>query len=559
MSLYHEAAQILDKAKKEGGALKSIVFGKTTWKSDAKALYALTIEGAKWSEVLSEAIERSGILKVEKSLSPTLALLLTHDLFLARKGIALPATHGLSTCVSRHKVRLSAELTKARLRRGCATLDALRHQINSQISTDQQSAANGTSPARHPRWLRVNALKTTLCEELSISFANYTREESLQDITSPAKPGRLLYVDDHIPNLLAIAGPDNPTTFKSYKTGKLIIQEKASCFPAYLLDPTPGEGDVIDACAAPGNKTTHAAALLTGSNSRVIACEKDPERSKTLAKMVKLAGGDKSIAIKAKQDFLRLKPNSKEFANVTSLLLDPSCSGSGIFGRDEASLTVRLPSISTEEPTSKSRKRKRASKPPATLKEPEPEPPSEDVIEEETPTDPAVDDEEKLKARLENLSTFQLRILLHAMSFPAAKRITYSTCSIHATENEAVVVKALASSVAAERGWTVLRRPDQVDGMKRWHKRGHVNAVQEAMAQVKVSGTSKDHINAPEVADACIQCDKGGEDGTMGFFVAAFVRDDALVRAPDQDDSMQDHDDEVIEETEWNGFSGDEA
>lgn len=67
MSLYHEAAQILDKAKKEGGALKSIVFGKTTWKSDAKALYALTIEGAKWSEVLSEAIERSGILKVEKS------------------------------------------------------------------------------------------------------------------------------------------------------------------------------------------------------------------------------------------------------------------------------------------------------------------------------------------------------------------------------------------------------------------------------------------------------------------------------------------------------------
>lgn len=67
MSLYHEAAEILNNARKSGGSLKSLVFGKKTWRSDAKALYALATETSKWSAVLSEVLERSLVLKVEKS------------------------------------------------------------------------------------------------------------------------------------------------------------------------------------------------------------------------------------------------------------------------------------------------------------------------------------------------------------------------------------------------------------------------------------------------------------------------------------------------------------
>lgn len=577
MSLYHEAAEILEKAKKNGGSLKSIVFGKKTRKTDAKTLFALTTEAAKWSEILSDVVERSGILGVEKAvsvscqhgsflsvltlhqLSPTLALLLTHDLFLSKKGVALPATHGLNTSISRHKVRLSAELTKARLRRGFSSLDALRAHINSEAANGPTSDSDSKPRTRHPRWIRINTVKSSLGEELQSTFQDYTKTISITEITHALPGERLVHVDEHIPNLIAVTGPDNPTTFKSYQQGKLIFQEKASCFPAYLLDPKPDGGNVMDACAAPGNKTTHLASLLAGSQSKVIACEKDPERSKTLEKMVKLAGAGDTVSVKQKQDCLKLDHSAKQFKNVTSLLLDPSCSGSGIFGRDEATVTVCLPSASASIPAPKGKKRKRGGQ--HTKTEPQPENGDGDAIIEETP-DQEAEDESKLKARLENLSTFQLKLLQLAMSFPAARRITYSTCSVHAEENENVVVRALLSDVATSRGWHILKRADQVDGMKKWDKRGSADAVQA----VKTSSSIEKGVaglDAGEIADACIRCEKGGEDGTMGFFVAGFVRagkDTDAAMSVAQDGSLDDSSEAALnDEEEWNGFSEDET
>jgi hypothetical protein len=58
------------------------------------------------------------------------------------------------------------------------------------------------------------------------------------------------------------------------------VQGKASCMPALALNPRKG-WKVLDCCAAPGNKTSHLAALV-GVKGTVIACEKDPRRFATL-------------------------------------------------------------------------------------------------------------------------------------------------------------------------------------------------------------------------------------------------------------------------------------
>ena len=64
--------------------------------------------------------------------------------------------------------------------------------------------------------------------------------------------------------------------------GRLIIQQKASCFSALALAPPKG-AHVIDACAAPGSKTSHLAALLQNSGA-VYAFDRDSVRLEILRK-----------------------------------------------------------------------------------------------------------------------------------------------------------------------------------------------------------------------------------------------------------------------------------
>lgn len=122
----------------------------------------------------------------------------------------------------------------------------------------------------------------------------------------------------------------------------------------------------------------------------------------------------------------------------------------------------------------------------------------------------AIKSEKDLETRLEALSSFQLTLLLHAFKFPSAKRITYSTCSIHMQENERVVMRALESDIAKQRGWRILLRKDQVSGLREWPVRGLSEAC----------GGDED------IAEACIRSYKDDGQGVMGFFVAGFVRPD---------------------------------
>ena len=46
---------------------------------------------------------------------------------------------------------------------------------------------------------------------------------------------------------------------------------------------------------------------------------------------------------------------------------------------------------------------------------------------------------------------FQEHALRHALRFPAARRLTYSTCSVHAAENEDVVAAVLPDAEVRRR------------------------------------------------------------------------------------------------------------
>ena len=69
--------------------------------------------------------------------------------------------------------------------------------------------------------------------------------------------------DQQIPNLLAFHPSVRFTEDPLYISGKIILQDKASCFPAHVRSPPAREDAVvIDATSAPGNKTSHLCAIM---------------------------------------------------------------------------------------------------------------------------------------------------------------------------------------------------------------------------------------------------------------------------------------------------------
>jgi 16S rRNA (cytosine967-C5)-methyltransferase len=109
---------------------------------------------------------------------------------------------------------------------------------------------------------------------------------------------------------------------EGFRAGRYTVQDASAQFVTYLLDPRPGE-TIIDACAAPGGKTTHIAEL-TGDNARIIASDKTASRLRKLTENVRRSGFG-SIEIHTGDSRER-----DEWEGIADrVLLDAPCSGLG--------------------------------------------------------------------------------------------------------------------------------------------------------------------------------------------------------------------------------------
>ena len=260
------------------------------------------------------------------------------------------------------------------------------------------------------QYLRVNTLKV---------FSETDRARVVEMIMSKC-PGA--QPDTIIPNLYCL--PPKSTSFGEHslvKTGCVVIQDKASTIPSQLLmDEWDGRGDICDACAAPGNKTTHLAAIMAHRlasdhhhhhrQPKIYAFEKDSRRAALLQERINLAGGSSLIDV-THANFLQVTIES----SVTDVLLDPSCSGSGVLRSLD-----RLADVN----------------------------------------------DEACDGRINALRTFQVQVLQKAMESNSVKHIVYSTCSVHVDENESVVAEVLNHDIGA--AWK-LKAPAR---LTEWKRRG---------------------------------------------------------------------------------------
>ena len=341
-----------------------------------------------------------------------------------------------------------------------------------------------TESVNFPRYIRVNTLQAN-----TLDIVDKLKTDLLSKDTTTLKSDSIqIYADAHVPDLLVL--PPTASSwlhydYESVKSGKIILQDKSSCFSALAMihglggDDIP-QHDYIDACAAPGNKTSHLAALINSSigdakhqskkkrkgkqnnkpMSTVFAFDRDGKRHRILQERMQQlvpSTSDNGIKVAVESihgDFLKADPSDPMFANVKAIMLDPSCSGSGIVNS------------------------------------------------------PDRDDAKKDEQRIQSLSNFQLVALKHCMSFPNVDKIVYSTCSVYEEENEAVVSKVLSEMEKSEDDgdqWELIA-PVCLEHWPRKGKQGGIGGLTRSQA------------------DCLIRCDGLDGDETNGFFVACFVR-----------------------------------
>ncbi len=131
----------------------------------------------------------------------------------------------------------------------------------------------------------------------------------------------------HLPQALrVIGGTGTIQHLPGFNEGWWTIQDSSAQLVSHLLDPQTGEV-VIDACAAPGGKTTHIAELMA-DEGKIWACDARASRLK------KLQENAQRLQLKSIQICTGDSRNFTQFTNSADrVLLDAPCSGLGTLHR----------------------------------------------------------------------------------------------------------------------------------------------------------------------------------------------------------------------------------
>ena len=159
--------------------------------------------------------------------------------------------------------------------------------------------------------LRVNSLQTSLAAVEAVF-----KTAGIAVSHRPDLP-QALRLDHSVGSIRALPG---------YEQGWWSVQDSSAQWVSYLVDPQPGEV-IIDACAAPGGKTTHLAELM-GDRGAIWACDRTPSRLK------KLTQNTQRLQLKCIRTCVGDSRDMSQFQQQADrVLVDAPCSGLGTLHR----------------------------------------------------------------------------------------------------------------------------------------------------------------------------------------------------------------------------------
>lgn len=198
------------------------------------------------------------------------------------------------------------------LQQVCSLPKWLTKELLSQFPNVESRALAEALTKAAPFTLRVNSLNTTM--------SGY--QLALQSAGFEFRPCR------YAPEGLIIEKRGSEP-LPGNEAGWYQVQDEASMLIARLLDPQPGE-KILDACAAPGGKTTQIAAL-TQNRAQILALDKHLPRVNLLEQGA-LRNGCQGID--ARPWDLEEFPAELEIDSFDRVLVDAPCSGLGVLRRN---------------------------------------------------------------------------------------------------------------------------------------------------------------------------------------------------------------------------------
>lgn len=197
----------------------------------------------------------------------------------------------------------------------CSLPSWLAKEIMRGLPNDEARALGEVFAAPAPFSLRVNRLKSdveTFTTQLDDAGFEYRHGAFAPEAVIIEKRGE---------------GP-----IPGDREGHYQVQDEASMLMAHLLDVQEGQ-QIFDACAAPGGKTTHIAAL-SDNKSPITAFDKYEQRVEMIKRGAKRLGCPQ---IRAQQCDLEEPPEFLAEESFDRILLDAPCSGLGVVRRNPES------------------------------------------------------------------------------------------------------------------------------------------------------------------------------------------------------------------------------
>lgn len=298
------------------GFISEIVYGVTTWR--------LTLD---------EIIQKYSKMKLKK-ISPWILNILRMGIYQKIFLTRVPDSAAVNESVQlakRYGHKASANFVNAVLRK-------VKQEDYKDLFEISDPLERISKTMSIPVWIVKELLKDRTIEQVEKVCNNLNKRPNLtirinrlkttkQELEEELEKRDILYQETELPDFLILKNAKNIENIDLFKNGFFTVQDMSAGLAALVLEPKKGE-KVLDACSAPGGKTTYLAEIME-NEGEILALELHLKRAKLVEENSKRLGVN--IIRVEEQDATCYQEKWKE--KFDKILLDVPCMGIGVIKR----------------------------------------------------------------------------------------------------------------------------------------------------------------------------------------------------------------------------------